>query len=344
MKSGQVTIKDLARELKISAATVSRALKDHPDISKSTKKAVISLAEKLNYQPNSVAQSLRHSKTNTIGIIVPEIIHYFFSSVISGIEDVAYTEGYNVMICQSNEKIEREIANTNALLSNRVDGFLVSISKSTNNFDHFQNILNRNVPLVFFDRICTDINTHSVSVEDYEGAYKATRHLVEIGCKKIAHLSGPQNLLISYNRRQGYQDALLHHNLPLKNEWVLVADSLEDGFEAAKKLASLPKQDRPDAIFAVNDITAVGAMKALKECGLKIPEDMAIIGFSDDQKLAPLLEPPLSSVAQPGFEIGQEAIKLFLKEISKPEKDGIFEKKILKTELIIRESTRKNPI
>jgi len=336
MKTRQVTIKDIARQLDISPATVSRALKDHPDISKNTKKAVVDLANSLNYQPNSIALSLRSQKTYTIGVIVPEIIHFFFSSAISGIEAIAYDAGYNVIICQSNESYEREVANINTLLNNRVDGILISVSKNTQDFEHLKRVVNMGIPLIFFDRICDEIEAHKVIVEDEKGAYNAVDYLIKQGYKNVAHLAGPESLNISKLRKRGYHKALRENGIKHNPMFTLQADSKESGYENMKKLLLL--DDRPDAVFTVNDNVAIGAMQAIKEMGLKIPQDIAVIGFSDDQKITSLVEPHLSSIAQPAFKIGQTAGELFLKQITNPDSNN-FEEVVLETELIIRGST-----
>src|SRR6056300_1099283 len=208
MRSGQVTIKDLAKELGISPSTVSKALKNHPDINKNTRKRVSDLAKKLNYKPNAIALSLRSSRTKTLGLIIPETVHHFFSSVISGIEDVAYDAGYNIMIFQSNESFNREVIATMALMDARVEGILISLSRETRNYDHLANILKNGVPLVMFDRVCDEIKTDKVTVDDFEGAYNAVTHLIRSGCKRIAHLAGPPGLRITDLRRNGYIEAL----------------------------------------------------------------------------------------------------------------------------------------
>ena len=270
MKYNQVTIKDIARELGISPSTVSRALKDHPDISPETKRLVNELAEKLNYQPNIVALSLRQSKTNTIGVIIPEIVHFFFSTVISGIEDVAYSAGYNVILAQSNESQSREITDIKALFNSRVDGMLMSVSRETSNFDHIESILAKGVPIVFFDRVYKTEQASKIIVDDFTGAKEATLHLIDQGCKRIAHLEGPPNLEISKQRLEGYKEALKEHNIPFDKELVAICPSgtIEEGRSATEKLLSL--KNKPDAIFATNDPAAMGAMQAIKEKGLKI--------------------------------------------------------------------------
>jgi LacI family transcriptional regulator len=301
------------------------------------------LAEKLNYQPNIVALSLRQSKTNTIGVIIPEIVHFFFSTVISGIEDVAYSAGYNVILAQSNESQTREISDIKALFNSRVDGMLMSVSRETTNFDHIESMLAKGVPIVFFDRVYDTGQASKIIVDDFTGAKEATLHLIDQGCKRIAHIEGPPNLEISKQRLEGYKEALKEHNMPFNKELVAICPSgtIEEGKKATEKLLSL--KNPPDAIFATNDPAAMGAMQAIKAKGLKMPNDVALVGFSN-WFFSSLMDPPLSSVDQPGFEMGQEAAKLLIRQIEKQEKDDediTPETKILKTRLIIRESSLK---
>lgn len=336
----QVTIKDIARELGISPSTVSRALKDHPDISPDTKKAVKELAEELNYQPNSIALSLRQSKSNTIGVIIPEIVHFFFSTVISGIEDVAYEAGYSVIVSQSNESYEREVMDTKALFNNRVDGMLVSVSRETKDFDHLISIHKRGMPIVFFDRICNAINCSQVIVDDFDGAFQATEHLIKQGYVRIAHLGGPTNLEIHKNRLEGYKAALEQYNRPI-DESLIFTDHSSDDDENAKEITAmlLDAPNPPDAMFAINDVAALGAMRAAKEKGLNIPNEFAIIGFSN-WRFTALTEPAMSTVDQPGFKMGQEAARLLIKEIE-AKKDEVIEPETitLKTNLLVRASS-----
>ena len=268
--SSPVTIKDIAKALKISASTVSRALKDHPDISRETKDAVNELAVRLKYKPNAVALSLKNSKTNTIGVIIPEVVHYFFSSVISGIEDVAYEAGYNVMVCQSNERYAREVINSQALESNRVEGALVSISKETRDYSHLINLEDNGIPLVYFDRAPEGMEVDKVIIDDRKAAYNATAHLIDTGCRRIAHLAASVTLGIGLQRLEGYKKALKDHGIPFNEEWVIVADSFELAGDATRNLMHLPTP--PDAIFAVNDMTAAGAMKTLQRMSIAIPQ------------------------------------------------------------------------
>jgi DNA-binding LacI/PurR family transcriptional regulator len=336
MKSGLVTIKDLARELKISASTVSRALKNHPDISEATKKAVHELAEKLNYQPNAVALSLKQSRSNTIGVIIPEIVHYFFSSVISGIEDVAYDSGYNVIICQSNERYEREVANAKTLLASRVDGILVSISKETEDFNHLYNLQNNQVPMVFYDRIVPGLQADQVIIDDFDAAYRVTRHLVDSGRKRIAHFAGPQKLLIGRQRKDGYIKALKEAGLEIDDNLIIEADSFEKARLAVMRL--LNEKRKFDAIFAVNDLTAIGAMQTIQKRGLKIPDEIAIAGFSDG-RFSGITDPTLTSVDQHGYEMGSIATQMLLKRISAEDDSYPAETRILNADLIIRGSS-----
>lgn len=338
MKSSQVTIVDIARELHISPSTVSRALKGDLRISDATRRMVSELAAKRNYLPNSVALSLVKSRTNTIGVIIPEIAHHFFSAAISGIEDIAYASGYHVMICQSNESHEREVANTQALISSRVDGLIVSVSSGSQQFGHFERLHEKGIPLVFFDRICENMATSRVIVDDYEGAYMAVEHLLAVGCRRIAHLAGPPSLLITHNRLKGYLDALRHNNQPIDPQLIVNCDTtLKNGLAGAKQLLEQTNGE-VDGIFAAIDMVAIGAMMAIKEKGLRIPDDIAVLGFANNQ-YAPLFEPSLTSIEQPAFEMGQTATRLFLRQVADTEAPPVI--KVLKTQLVIRNSSKR---
>ena len=336
MKSGLVTIKDLARELKISASTVSRALKNHPDISEETKRAVKELADKLNYQPNAVALSLKQQRSNTIGVIIPEIVHYFFSSVISGIEDVAYDAGFNVIICQSNERYEREVANAKTLLSSRVDGVLVSISKETEDYKHLENLRNNNIPMVFYDRVVPGLSADQVIIDDFDASYRATRHLIDSGRTCIAHLGGPMALLIGQQRKDGYIKALTEAGMPVDEDLILEADSFEKARMAIMKLINMKKHF--DGVFATNDLTAIGAMQTIQKKGFKIPDEIAVVGFSDG-RFSGITDPNLTSVDQHGYEMGTIATKMLLKRITSEINDYPAETKVLNANLIVRGSS-----
>ena len=341
-KSGQVTIKDIAKELNISCSTVSRALKDFPGISPSTKKAVTELANKYNYRPNAIALSLRNQKTNVIGVVIPETVHFFFSTVISGIEDEAMKEGYNVMICQSNENYEREADSIDALMSARVDGLLVSISRETEDLAHLRKVADEGTPMVFFDRLVEGMNAPSVIIDDFQGAYDAVEHLIQQECRHIVHLAGPDNLIISRKRTEGYLSALEDHEIPHREENIIECRNGTPE-EAERAMTHLLSQGLPiDGVFANNDMAALGALKAVQKAGLSSPKDIAIIGFSDWQ-FSSMLNPSLSSVSQPGYEIGKEAARLILDEIgSKGKNKGHVS--ILDTALVIRESSDRSKV
>lgn len=340
MKLEQATIKDIAKELNVSTSTVSRALKDYPGISSETKRKVKEIADRLNYRPNAIALSLRKSRSFTIGVIVPEVVHFFFSTVISGIEEVANSRGYNVILSQTNEKLEREKSSIATMLSNQIDGVLVSYSKETNDFDHFSNLLEKGFPIVFFDRVPDIPQSINVVVNDYSGAYEATKHLIQQGYRKIVHLAGPANLKISKERIRGYQDALNDHGLPVDPSFIVECTKGTD--DEAQKITSEILEtfsERPDAFFANNDMAAVGAMLACKAAGLKVPEEVGIVGFSNWQ-FCSMIDPSLSSVAQPGHKLGAKATEILLDVIEKkvqPEdfKDSI----VLQTELLVRNSS-----
>jgi DNA-binding LacI/PurR family transcriptional regulator len=341
MKAPQVTIKDIARQLGISPSTVSRALKDHPDINPETKRQVHELAGQLHYRPNAIALSLRSRNTFTIGVIIPEIVHHFFSTVISGIETVAYNEGYNVILSQSNESFEQEVKGTSALFQSRVDGLLVSVAKETERFEHFAEVIEDGVPIVFFDRIAPGLDADRVIVDDFQGAYNIVEHLIQSGCKRIAHLAAPQNLLIGRNRQFGYIEALRKYHLPVEENLIIKCDNRDEALEATKTLLGLPNP--PDGIFAVNDLTASGAITVIRRAGLKIPEDIAIAGFGDGL-IAQVLDPQLTTIEQHGYEIGEIAAKLLFQRIKNPEVNKEPVTKLIRTHLVVRESSQHIPL
>ena len=339
MRNRPITIKDIARKLNISVSTVSRALRGSADINQETKKAVIELAAELDYQPNSIALSLVKSKTNIIGVIIPDIAIPFFASAISGIQEVASEAGYNIMICQSSESEQIEKNNTQALMSSRVAGLIVSVSSQTQNFDHFTSLHRKGVPLVFFDRVIEDLDVNKVIVDDYDGAFKAVEHLIEQGCKRIAHLAGPENLRITNNRKNGYLDALKKHNMPVDMSLVTHVDFSRDrAMAATHQLLNLP--DRPDAIFTISDRVAIGAILAIKEIGLRIPDDIAVVGFGNEATSA-ILDPALTTVKQHPYDMGKIAAQLFLDQVKDDSDNYQPQVKVLNTELIVNKSSRK---
>jgi DNA-binding LacI/PurR family transcriptional regulator len=330
------TIKDIAQHLRISAATVSRALRDHPNISVERKASVWKTAREMNYQPDTVAQSLKRGSTQTIGVIMPAIKYHFFSQALDGIEEVAFKSGYTVLVCKSNESHDREVVNAETLASNRVAGIIVSLAQDSRDADHFANLMQRNVPVVFFDRVPEKLKAPKVVGDDYEAAYALTEHLIKRGYRRIAHLAGPEALLISRRRIKGYRDALKKHGLAAPPAYLIHGGlEEEDGRrEAAKLLALSPK---PDAVFAVNDPVALGVYQACKQAGVRIPKDLAVAGFSDNP-ISAMLTPPLTTVAQPSYELGVAAAKMLLERIREgnPAKSKL---EVCKSRLVIREST-----
>lgn len=339
MKSSQITIKDIAKALGISPSTVSRALKDHPDISSKTRKAVKELAEQMNYEPNAIALSLRNKSSKTIGVIIPEIAHYFFSSVISGIEEIATEEGFTVIICQSNEDYEKERNIVHTLMSKRVDGILISISKTTTKYDHFQELQKSNIPIVFYDRVLNLPKSDRVIVDDYTGAYKAVEHLIRMGCRRIAHLATSQELQIGRNRKNGYIQALKDNQIEIDEEIILRCDTDKHAKKCIPYLLSLQK--KVDGIFAVNDLTAITAMSIIKRSGYNIPDDIAIVGFSNSL-YSSMTDPPLTTIEQQGFEVGHRATRMLFDRIKDEE---IFDTRVeqIKTDLIVRGSSLRDP-
>lgn len=331
------TIKDLAKLLRLSPSTVSRALRNHPDISRKTKDRVLAMAANTNYQPNLIAQSLQNRRSNNLGVIVPEIRNTFFSTVISGIEEVAYEAGYTIMVCQSGDTYAREVLNTRALAANRVAGMLVSTSQETTDFSHLKTVMNQGIPLVFFDRVPEQIEASSVIVDDFAGAYDAVRHLIKRGYKRIAHLAGTPSLYVSRKRREGYETALDEHGMDLRPDYIISGGyHEEDGRTGAEKLLSL--SEPPDAIFAINDPVALGAFLHLQDQGIQIPGSIGLVGFSNNPNTT-LVRPRLTTVNQPAFEIGKAAAGLLLKYFKPGSEKKQIETIILKTELVVRESS-----
>lgn len=337
MKNKQATIKDIAREIGVSPSTVSRALNDHPAISKATKEKIKAKAKELKYEPNIVALSLKNSSTKTIGVIIPELIHFFFSSVIAGIEEVAYDNGYTVMVCQSNESFDKEVKDVMALLSHRVDGLLISQSKETINNDHYHEIKERGVPLVFFDRKPEDLKAPSIIIDDAQAAKGATQHLIDRGCKTILHLGNNLEMPISKSRAEGYKKALIENNLLIDEDKIIDCPSSHQNDSYKQILSLLNAGLKIDGLFASNDILAIGAIKALKQFNLRIPEDVAVVGFSN-WNFCEMVDPPLSSVDQPGKEMGKRAMKRLLRMIKEDDEDQN-DVTILDTKLISRKSS-----
>ena len=334
--SYKTTIIDIARELNTTPATVSRALSNHPGISEKTKQTVQLTASKLNYKRNRIASSLRSGKTHVIGVIIPSAEINFFGSVVHGIESVANSNGYNVLLFQSNESREFEEKGLETFLSARVDGILVSLAKDTIDYSHFIEIKNRGIPLVFFDRSTDDLGVDSVVIDDYKGAFTATEHLIRQGYTRIAHISGPQHLKNFYDRMKGYMGALQANKIKMDPDLIYPGNiSIESGKAGANYLLSLPGP--PDAIFAAEDFTALGAISELKEKGIKIPDQMGVIGFANEL-FGEYITPSLSTVDQQTIKMGRSALSLLVDIIEKKEKH-VQQKIILDPLLIVRQSS-----
>ncbi|MDR0825196.1 MAG: LacI family transcriptional regulator, partial [Prevotella sp.] len=311
MKKGPLTIKDIAKDLNISPSTVSRALKDNPYISPETRKLVQEYADKYKYKPNTMALNLRTQHNNIIGVIVPELANHFFSGVLSGMETVAENKDYHVIICQSREDYKKEVRNVQTLIKARVCGVLISQSKTTTQYDHFQELIDNDIPFIFFDRICTGIDSDKVVVDDYSGTFTAVEYMIKTGCKRIAFFTAPHHLEISKNRKNGYLDALRKYQLPVEDQLIRTADTKQLGYEEAKKILQEPNS--PDAFMAMNDYTASGILVACKELGLRVPEDVSICGFSNSN-ISQDTDPMLTTMDQHPIEVGEESMKLILEK------------------------------
>lgn len=339
MKKGPLTIKDIAKDLNISPSTVSRALKDNPDISPETRKMVQDYAKEHKYKPNALALSLRTQHTNIIGVIVPELANHFFSGVLSGMETVAEEKDYHVIVCQSLEDYKKEVRNVQTLIKARVCGVLISQSKTTTRYEHFQELLDNDIPVVFFDRICTGIDSDKVVVDDYSGTFTAVEYMIKTGCKRIAFFSAPLHLEISKNRKNGYLDALRKYQLPVDETLIRIADTKQLGYERAMEILQEP--NRPDGFMAMNDYTASGILLAAKKLKFRVPEDISIFGFSNSN-IAQDTDPMLSTMDQHPQKVGEEAMALILEKIENP-KNTSRKNKLIKTSLIARQTTRELP-
>lgn len=335
MKNTKPTIHDISKVLNIDSSTVSRALNNSPRVSKKTKDLILKKAEELGYQKNTLASNLRTSKTNTIGVIVPRISRNFFSSVISGIEETGYKGGYNVVIGQTFDNLEREQKLVSTFLSNRVDGLLISISMETTDYEHLENYKKNGGPIVFYDRPVTLKDCPSITINDFEASYKATKHLILKGCKNIVHFSGIQKINLYKNRKEGYFAALKEYNIPIREEYVFEAKlSEEDGIEFAKRIL---KMKHIDGIYSANDTAAISAIQYLKSNGIKIPKDISVVGFNNDP-ISAVIEPSLTTINQPDFEMGTIACSLLINLIENKNTHVENLSKVLTTELIVRNS------
>lgn len=338
----QTTIVDIANQLGVSPSTVSRALHNHPSISDETKRKVLAVAEQHSYQPNMLALSLLNKRSGIIGIVVPEITGYFFATVISGVQDMVSSAGYKLIICQSNESFEEEKKLLQDMTLLRVDGVLISPTRDTHTFEHFHKFKGAGTPLVIFDRDCPQFEADKVLVDSYDGAYQAVEYLIKTGCKHIAHISGPIAIPTFKQRLDGYLNAHYDNNLPIRSELIVYSNgfSSEDGVEAITQI--MERNEQLDAIFAVNDAVAIGAMRVIRERGHQIPEDISVVGF-DDEPYAYFFNPPLSSVWQPVYELGMLSAKILLDRFTSNNTKQAYRYEVLKPELVIRDSSERNP-
>lgn len=332
-----ITIYDIAKQLNISPATVSRALNDHSAVNKVTKQKILKTAAELGYQSNLYASNLRRQYTNTIGVIVPQLNSHFQSSVMAGMEKVANEAGYNLVISQSMGSAKKEIANTKTMFNSRVDGLLVSLAHDTENIDHLKPFFDKNIPVIFYDRVAEHKQCTSIIIDNIQAAYKATSHLIENGCKKIVCITGNLKVNVYLDRSKGYKYALIDNNLPFDESYVISNDLSEDaGIEAAYKI--LKMNPLPDGIFAANDTCAALCMKTLEKEGISVPKDIAVVGFNNDP-VSRIVEPNLTTIDYPGFEMGEVAVRNLINHL-----DGLSDIKAtnsitLRAELIARESS-----
>lgn len=336
MSRVQTTIKDIARKLHISVSTVSRALRNLPDVNPETKRAVQDLAKKLNYEPNYIAQSLINRKTRIIGVIVPIIGSPVFGRILTGMNDAAQRQNHQLMICQSNENAELESSLIKQLASFKIDGLLISVSAQTKEDESFEILQRKEVPMVQFDRVIPNMNVSKIVVDEFQSSFLAIEHLIKSGHRRIAHLAGPPHLSITKARLNGYLAALNKHNIPINNELIINCQSFEgDASGCIRELFS--RKPYPDGIFAINDASAVIVIKFLKKKGIRIPEEVAVIGFNNDP-FCEIVEPSLTTVMLPCYELGRLSVEMLIKRIN--DHSIANETITLKSKLIIRNSSR----
>lgn len=335
----RITLKNIAKEFGVSISTVSKALKDSHEIGEETREKIKAYADYYNYKPNSLALQLRNQKTSVIGVIIPEIVHHFFSTVIDGIELYANDKGYNVMVCVSNESYEKEVVNFNILTNGSVDGLIVSIARETQeleNYKHFKALIKDEFPLVLFDRIIEDMSCDKVIIDDIGGAYKATNHLIEIGSKRIALLTTQDYITVGSLRKEGYIKSLKSNGLPVDESIIYKLNDNEDLYEQINSVIDVINP--PDAILAVNEIYAANALKVVNERGMSIPKDIAIIGFTSGL-ISEFTSPPLTSVVQHGQLMGRQAAELLIDRIENKAPSN-YRKEVISPDLKIRKSTK----
>src|SRR5688572_28624851 len=337
----EITIYDIAKYLNISATTVSRGLKDHPAINKNTRKKIAEAARQLGYRSNTFASSLRSKKTNTIGVIVPRLNSYFMSAALAGMEDAASRESYNLIISQSLENAEKEVANAHTMFNKRVDGLLVSLAYDTENIHHFDPFFKKGIPVVFFDRIYPHSDSTSIVIDNYKAAYDVTKHLIDQGCRRIMHLGGNMLRNVYADRLKGYKQALRDHNISFDEKKLLYISRLseEAGTKAAEHILKMTA--KPDAVFSANDTAAVYCMLKLKQAGIRIPTDIAFAGFNNDP-ISKIIEPNLTTVNYSGYDVGEAAVNTLINHLNGVSSIKATNSIILRADLIIRASSLKN--
>ena len=335
----EITIYDLAKELSLSPATVSRALKDHHAINKNTKKRIVDMAEIMGYRSNTFASNLRKSTTNTIGVIIPRLNSHFVSSVLAAMEKVANDSGYNIIISQSMESMHKEMVNAKTMFDNRVDGLMVSLAYDTENINHFEKFTKRKIPVIFFDRVVENDDCVCIVIDNYKNAYDLTLHLIEQGCKRIMHITGNIKRNVYDERMKGYRAALKQAGIEFNKELLITGELNEQaGIDAAEKILSM--KVLPDAVFVSNDVCAASCMRVLKQAGKRIPEDIAIAGFNNDP-ISRMVEPNITTVNYPAYQMGEIAAKQLINHLNGIADIHTTNKIVLKSELLIRESSLK---
>ena len=336
----QITMKDIAERFGVSIATVSRALSGSPRISEARRRAICDYAREMNFSPNTIAQTLRHVRVQppkVIGVIVPEFMHYYFSSVLTGIEEEASARGYRIMVAASKEKYDREVRICQTFEEHQVCGVIVSQAKDTQQYGHFSQLMTKGIPLVFYDRICTGVDASRVVVDDYMGAYSAVQHLIATGCRRIAFYGMKMNVEIGKNRYNGYHDALLKAGLKPDPALRLSCDNRAEAELITPDILASP--NRPDAFFCVNDDTAIGVLYTAKRMGLRVPDDVSICGFTNGQR-AVACDPMLTTVEQRGVTVGKEAVDILLDKVEGRSPFGKVERRVVRTRLVVRGTSR----
>ncbi|GMN09890.1 LacI family DNA-binding transcriptional regulator [Croceitalea sp. MTPC9] len=338
MLKKKITLKHIARELEVSISTVSKALKNSEEISRETKEKIQAFAKLYNYKPNNIAISLKNKRTKNIGVVIPDIVHHFFTTVMRGIEKYANTKGYNVIVCLSDESFDKEVINMEMLANGSIDGFIMSLSAETEkkaDYNHLREVTGQGIPLVLFDRVTNEVDCDKVVIDDQLAGYLATKKLIDEGRKKIALLTTEDYFSVSRNRNEGYRKALLDNGLEVDKNYVLQLPYMDID---EKAVSNFFDQVKPDAVLSVNEIFGIHAMRVLQNRGNKIPQDISIIGFTDGL-LAKYANPSLTSIAQHGQQMGEIAAEMLIQKIESEKEDETYQTKILEPTLIERDST-----